>query len=353
MILTGFLYKEDGWELEKLLPLQPLNLIVGKNASGKSKTIKALGDAISILLQQKWPSSPLSYDIDLQFTNNKKHIEYHFAIKSGAVVNEILLIDNEEVLKRDENSAVLCGETINPPTNKLIPHVRRDTVRYPNIEQIMLWAEQACGMSFNEMDIAGDNSTSSFILGNLSSLYNMVDALTETSMDRVISLAKKMDYPMKQIGCLSVNEIKKIIFMEQGVGPLLGSMLSKGMFRTLYLLICMEYLSQKAIPSLLMIDDLCEGLDYDRSTLLGKFVFDFCKEHNIQLIASSNDTFLMDVVDIEFWNILNRKGGKVDSINIVNNKNLFDDFAFTGLSNFDFLSSDYIQRHLQQSKKNE
>lgn len=119
------------------------------------------------------------------------------------------------------------------------------------------------------------------------------------------------------------------------------------MCRAISLLIQMEYLSVQNKPSLWLIDDLGEGLDYDRTVKLGKLLFDFCRERGIQLLASSNDTFLMDIVDLQYWNILERKGEKVIPLNITNNPNLFEDFKFTGLSNFDFFSSDYISRHTQ------
>ena len=75
-------------------------------------------------------------------------------------------------------------------------------------------------------------------------------------------------------------------------------------------------------------------------------LFKLCEENNIQLIATSNDSFLMDVIDIDCWNVLHRKGKVVSSINIVNNPKLFEDFRYTGLSRFDFFSSDYIDSHL-------
>ena len=57
----------------------------------------------------------------------------------------------------------------------------------------------------------------------------------------------------------------------------------------------------------------------------------------------------MDVVDLEYWNILQRQGSDITSINVKNNPELFSSFRFTGLSNFDFFSSDYIARHLQKN----
>lgn len=79
-------------------------------------------------------------------------------------------------------------------------------------------------------------------------------------------------------------------------------------------------------------------------------LFDFCTTHHIQLIASSNDTFLMDVVDLKYWNIVQREGSEVTTLNVVNHPEIFNDFAFTGLSNFDFFSSDYITRKMKIDK---
>lgn len=58
----------------------------------------------------------------------------------------------------------------------------------------------------------------------------------------------------------------------------------------------------------------------------------------------------MDVVDLKYWNILQRKGDKVTAINIYNSPELFEDFEFTGLNNFDLFSSDFIARHKKMKK---
>ena len=85
-----------------------------------------------------------------------------------------------------------------------------------------------------------------------------------------------------------------------------------------------------------------EGLDYMRSTKLGRIMFDYCAKNRIQLIVTSNDSFLMDAVDLQHWNILQRKGNHVYSINDYNSPKLFEKFRRTGLSNFDILSSNFI-----------
>ena len=118
------------------------------------------------------------------------------------------------------------------------------------------------------------------------------------------------------------------------------------MMRSLCLLIYIEYLISKNKTATLLIDDLGEGLDYKRAIELGKLLFKLCEENNIQLIVTSNDSFLMDVVNINYWNVLTRKGKVITALNKFNQPELFEDFKFTGLSNFDFFSSDYIDSHL-------
>lgn len=351
MRLTHFSYHETGWRISEKLPLQAVNLLVGKNAVGKSKTIRALSKTIDFLLQQQLPLVNEDFGAYLAFEDNGEMCVYEFQYVQNEITYENLTVNETTYLYRDKEKdiATLHDQPINPPANKLILHVRRDTVQYPYIEKIMLWTEQACGLSFNEMDIEGDCGTSSYILGQRQELYALVESMPQDVLEYIISQAQSLDYPLSQIQTITIQDtFKKVVFAEKGVdGYLLtDKYLSKGMFRTLYLLIYMEYLALQAHPSLLLIDDLCEGLDYDRSTKLGKLVFDFCIEHGIQLIASSNDTFLMDVINLKYWNILQREGSEITSINIQNHPELFESFRFTGLSNFDFISSDYIQRHL-------
>ena len=177
----------------------------------------------------------------------------------------------------------------------------------------------------------------------------MVKELTQESINNVINAAEGLQYHIDKIEPVELGDIQKVLFIEKDVNiPLFDFNLSKGMFRTLYLLIYLEFIAQSGKPATLLIDDLCEGLDYDRSTKLGKHVFDFCSTNNIQLMATSNDSFLMDVVNLNYWSILQRNGSKVSAINHENSPELFDDFSFTGLSNFDLLSSDFIERHINK-----
>ncbi|WP_304590572.1 AAA family ATPase [Bacteroides acidifaciens] len=346
MKLTQFTYRGKDWRLASPINLQEVNLLVGKNAVGKSRTIRALGNVLLFLMQLSERNTLDIFRSELLFEDENDSISYEFRLKGADVVYESLKVNGETLLSRNENGTVLCGESINPPVSKLTLHVRRDVVQYPFIEKIMLWAEHACGLCFNEIEMAGDSAIPFYILGQGQTLFAMVKSLPEKSIQQVIDQAHELGYPIQRIELFEHgSNLKMVLFHEENVkSQLFDALMSKGMFRALYLLIYAQYMSVREFPSLLLIDDLCEGLDYDRSTKLGKILFDFCIEHHIQLIASSNDTFLMDVVDLKYWNILQREGSEVSSIDIIKNPDLFNDFLFTGLSNFDFFSSDYITR---------
>ena len=352
MRLLEFQYIGSGWNLN-LIQFQPVNLIVGKNAVGKSRLIQGLSNAVQYILQATDNNNDTSFGAIFKFMSEKEYFYYHFSYIKGKVVREGLVKENqdnvlESLLERDAEATFLHGEVINPPDDKLVLHVRRDTVQYPYFEKIVSWAESVCGHRFNEMDFAGDYGTYSSFSNFDSNLFDIVKSLPADAMERIIMQANVLGYPIQSIVPYEYGDKLKVVFFnEREVNDsLMYFQLSKGMFRALYLLIYMEYLANIKKPSMLLVDDLCEGLDYDRSTRLGRIVFDFCLQHGIQLIASSNDSFLMDVVDLKYWNILQRKGNEIEGINHINHPELFDDFEFTGLSNFDLFSSDYIARHL-------
>jgi hypothetical protein len=57
------------------------------------------------------------------------------------------------------------------------------------------------------------------------------------------------------------------------------------------------------------------------------------------------------IVDIKYWNVLQREGTIVTTINQQNNPDLFKKFMFTGLSNFDFFASDFITQYQNSNPK--
>lgn len=353
MILSNFFYEDLYWKTD-ILSFNKQNLIVGKNAVGKSKLLSALSKVARIVSNRNLFSPNDSFRVALtMFDGMENSFYYRFEWNGEKVLNEMLSSINlqanriETVLERNEAQTVHAGDLFNPPLDTLAIHVRRDTVKYPYIEQLISWAESLVYISFNELDWMGAQTRVTTVHSSSATLYDMVKKLKENDrIQIVLDRANELGYDLEHISPEELGTYKTIIFREKGlIVPLMDDDLSKGMFRTIYLLVYMEYIALSDKPTTLLIDDLCEGLDYDRSTKLGKMLFEFCEKNEIQLLASSNDSFLMDAVDLQYWNILKREDNIVSSVNYISNFDMFNDFKFTGLSNFDLFSSDFIKRY--------
>jgi AAA15 family ATPase/GTPase len=118
--------------------------------------------------------------------------------------------------------------------------------------------------------------------------------------------------------------------------------MSQGMFRALSLLIQLNYSLLKKMPSCILIDDIGEGLDYERSKALIDLIIEKVKGSSVQVIMTTNDQFVMDKVPLEYWSVIQRLENKSIFYNDRNAKQTFDDFVFTGLNNFDFYASEFF-----------
>ena len=119
---------------------------------------------------------------------------------------------------------------------------------------------------------------------------------------------------------------------------------SNGMFRALSLLMRLNYLELAQLPSSVIIDDIGEGLDFERSKLLIQLIIEKANRNKFQLLMSTNDRFVMNEVSLDYWNILERDKQKCRVINMQNAQALFENFAFTGLNNFDLLQMEFFKQ---------
>ena len=115
--------------------------------------------------------------------------------------------------------------------------------------------------------------------------------------------------------------------------------MSQGMFRAMSLLIQLNYSQMASIPSCILIDDIGEGLDYERASALIKLLVEKAKNSKVQLIMSTNDRFIMNNVPLEYWSVVRRFPKRSKIYNYRNAREKFEEFELTGLNNFDFFSS--------------
>ncbi|NJN78920.1 MAG: ATP-binding protein, partial [Saprospiraceae bacterium] len=277
---------------------------------------------------------------------NLNHIDYE-----AIFINDELFLERTTDLTKIKSAKTSNWTEFNPPKDKLVLHIRRDVIDYPYLEEIIAWAENSYGFKFGGINVMpsiqrylDDDDNNIFLTAVNKDLY-LPDLLREIRKENLIENLNKVGYHIEHTRVNRKGRNAEIILKEKGLDRLIRhNELSQGLYRTLFILIYVEYLIQEKQPATIIIDDLCEGLDYERATNLGKLLFEKCLNTNVQLIATSNDSFLMDVIDLKYWNVLQRKGKTVTAINNQNHADLFQKFKFTGLSNFDFFASDFIQQ---------
>jgi hypothetical protein len=119
--------------------------------------------------------------------------------------------------------------------------------------------------------------------------------------------------------------------------------MSQGMWRALCVLIQINYAEMTGRPSCVLIDDIGEGLDFRRSCALIDLLMQKAKRSAVQLVMATNDRFVMNQVPLEAWSILVRHGGRAKVYNYQNSRERFEQFKLTGLNNFDFFATDFVQ----------
>jgi AAA15 family ATPase/GTPase len=354
--------KQNYWAL-KDLTLEKINLFTAKNATGKTRTLKSI-DTLSGLILDKVFRSHVNYNVE--FMDGSDIYSYTLEINGMTIVTERLIINNKTMIMRNTTGrgkifAVQEDKDIEfqSPEDKLAIS-RRDMIQYPYLEKIHEWADNLrCyyfGSSMNQeygkaiedknsiLNGNSDNSVEVFVVGKLefkdkfkkNVLYLMNSIgydLTDIDVQRWQYLSNHVrseDYT------LFASEKDRMAFVVQ-------KDMSQGMFRALSIIIHLTYHDMMKTPVTFLIDDIGEGLDFDRSTKLIKMLIEMAeKNNNIQLIMSTNDRFVMNAVPLKYWQLIDRKGGECTVYNYQNSKAIFDEFKFTGLNNFDFLATDFI-----------
>lgn len=350
MIITSFEYKEIGWKLNPVY-FKELNLIVGRNAVGKSRTMNAMAQVAKFVLGN--PKSGTGYHfckITFGTDEDERALVYSYSYDGTNVLSESMETQSGEVIiMRDAESSKVRGESVNPPQNKLIIQSQRDTEKYPEFEIVTNWAEHTRGVTLGNV-----SASISFRISDMFEMTMDIDTIMESMDDEskriIIEGMRQLGYQIENIRVVPLTDkFKLVVLKEQGLQiPILTNNMSNGMLRAFYVLTYLRNVSSKEGAKTLMIDDLGEGLDFERSSKLSQYLFDFCKEHGIQLIVSSNDNFLMNVISLKYWIILKRTGEVVSSITEKTHPKLFRKFKFTGLSNFDLYKTDFIDKFLAQ-----
>jgi hypothetical protein len=152
------------------------------------------------------------------------------------------------------------------------------------------------------------------------------------------------------VNVLLAGEVQGVSVKERGIlGFVDQTAISQGMFRVLSLVAQVNYYAMMGKKGCILVDDIGEGLDFERSCAIIDLLRAKARQFGFQLIMSSNDRFVMNKVPLDEWCVLQRRGNRVRVRNYQNSRESFDEFKFTGLGNFDFFATDFLEEEEAQA----
>lgn len=390
MVLKKFSYSEfDGtWSLNDL-NLEKINLLVGKNATGKTNTLDRIR-CLAELISGRRTNLPISAVFSVVLSSDEGEYSYDLCIENGKVVNEMLSVGKDKKFRRNENGEGTIVATqfatelleFKLDSKQLVVVTKRDAKQHPFLEKLFRWAlglrfypfssdmgqnafyttkfSDNIGLSFDPCDInsivpiycLGVAIPCEFKQRVIAAMGEVGYCLDDLSIAEDVIFKQDIAIPLPDsvssnssipldIGSLGRRKMLKI--QEKGVNtPLSQVSLSRGMFRALSLVVHVTYNVMLNIATTILIDDIGEGLDFDRAVKVIKWLVRQTENSSIQLVMSTNNRFVMNNVPLEHWHIIQRNGGHCTVSDYSNAKDKFDEFKMMGLSNFDFLATDFL-----------
>jgi len=345
------------------LTINQINLIVGKNATGKTNTINAIRTIADLISGDKKLSSLVynTFKYDLLFEDNFEDLLYTLDVKKGEVVQEILKIGKVEKLNRAKGELFyeLENKNLSFQTDKDILAIsRRDSKQQPFFESIYNWGKtlnhyKFGGLLGKETFLKEINSADSDKELNLKDTNKVTGVLIkgqsqfkDTFISAIIEDMHKIGYPLKTIDTRNLKYIPLNILglavQENDLDDYTDQdEMSQGMFRALSLIIQLNYSLFTNNPSCILIDDIGEGLDFERSKSLIELIIAKSEKSSVQVLMTTNDRFVMNKIPLQYWSLIKREKHKSIFYNYQNSKDTFDEFSLTGLNNFEFFSSDF------------
>ncbi|MCH4824588.1 ATP-binding protein [Gramella lutea] len=378
MILKTFSYEEYEnsprfWKLEEF-KLNSINLIVGNNTSGKSRTLNVIHGLSKLLLSPRIQFNSGTYNG--MFETNQTEYSYSVKFEDGKVMFEKMLEKDRILFERNEsgtgkifNSDLKQLMNFKIPQNELVAY-RRDEIQFPYLENLFNWASNTRHFRFSKeqekhtLALIDSNKTPTESF-NMKGSNQAIEVFRrakaryrDTFINNLIIDFNSIGYNINDIDVGVLHSIKvdapggnKVVGLRVKENDRNGltdqNEMSDGMFRALSVLIHYNYYILEKKNLNILIDDIGEGLDFERSSKLIQLLINKSQTNNIQLSMSTNDKFVMNHTSLEYWQIISREGANVKMFNKYNSNKEFEDFRFTGLNNFDFFSTDFFKTGME------
>jgi AAA15 family ATPase/GTPase len=380
---SRFKGEENEWSIEgrpqkgefgQWLEVNNINLIAGKNASGKSRTLDVIRHVAALLSDSTRLSrlESLGYgtaEYELVFAEPETEIQYFLTFKDGEILQEKIIENQQEKLNRAEGK--LWYEEVKSHLefevdSTILAISKRDKKQHSFFEKLYDWGNEVDLYRFGsplgkhtflrKADIQPDLKDKHRHLNDDAQVTNIFikakDEFGKLFVNDVIDDMRHISYDISSVDMEEIPYLPMIgyglVAYELGLDHSVdqGEM-SQGMFRVLSLIIQLNYVLLKRIPSCILIDDIGEGLDFERSQQLIELILYKFKNSPTQVIMTTNDRFVMNKVPLEYWQAIERIPKKSLFYNYQNSREIFEEYKYSGLSNFDFLATGFYTTGLQ------
>lgn len=366
MKLKRLTYSSGESKIEPI-SFEDINLIVGANASGKTRLLNIIANFAKCLSGKA--DAALTGSVLSEFEEGENRFAYRLETENALIATECFSFNDKILMQRNrDGTGTIFAEELNTELrfglNRKQPafSAKRDTVQHKFLEGLAVWAEQVRHYRFAEnkrqrtfmmlidKDKEGDRTDSESAV----SLFYHGQRTFDGFREAVINDFKQIGYQTENIEVGEVNlnnastpphfpfqtgHIFGLKVKENDLDDITGHWeMSQGMFRALAIIIHINYLSFSKCSNCILLDDIGEGLDFARSAELIRLIIKKAEENNFQLIMTTNDRFVMNAVPLKYWAVLIREGNSCRILNYRNSKEIFDDFEMIGLNNFDFFS---------------
>ena len=257
------------WTLEKF-ELEKINLLVGKNASGKSRTINILF-GLSLMLSIGGKLKYKTGDYSMVFDENGKKVEYNLKYDDSIVVKEVFKFDSVEKMTRNsdgtgkiqaEDAKLLMNFKV--PNDEIAAAIKRDSIQHPFFDKLYEWGENTFKydfggtmgkdhfMAFKKTRDKKENINPKDPNNVVAKLHEGIKIHNDIFKEQIITDFNEIGYRIKDIAieppkmatvtgpvelevlCLNVKEEDLSVATDQYE-------MSQGMFRALSLLIHLNY----------------------------------------------------------------------------------------------------------------
>lgn len=350
---------KDDADNESYAEFVNLNLLVGKNAAGKSRTLDAIQELGLLIggLQFVGQTKYHTQHFDFIFTDNGNTYRYVLHFEERVITQEVLYLNDKEVLNREKKLIYFDDKEYDMSGKmdeaQLLINRRNDDGNY-FFDDLVRWGASLRAFLFSsqiekdkyvkDLSTLKDVNNDIAIIGLIIPIFYWGrEEYGQKFEDEILAGMNALGYNLTDIAIKKTKRGYSVSVEEDGKYEVSQQEMSQGMFRALALFVLIVNAAWRDLSVCILVDDIGEGLDHERSKAFIDLIVKRIYNTQIQYFMSSNDRYVMNNIHLKYWTIVERQNEKSVFYNRINSQKNFDDFKYTGLNNFDFYTTDFYR----------